>query len=225
MNLLSKLTLLGALSAVSAPTLALTIDFGSSGSPAVCAASADGLGALMSCGNSSFINQSYGDVSDLVEVTYGAPLLGQSLQWWSTRYNNLYGVSFAGGSDASSTARIELMSQDPLAGIELVGFDLGAYADAARGTNVTIYDLADGSVLYSALGITVGTAGGANLPTSFALGVSSSKGIAIEWFNSAYNVGIDNIEYNVTAVPEPESYAMLLAGLGVIGAMVKRRRG
>jgi hypothetical protein len=29
----------------------------------------------------------------------------------------------------------------------------------------------------------------------------------------------------VLAVPEPESYAMLLAGLGLIGAVVKRRKG
>ncbi len=29
---------------------------------------------------------------------------------------------------------------------------------------------------------------------------------------------------NVTAVPEPEAYAMLLAGLGVVGALARRRR-
>lgn len=29
--------------------------------------------------------------------------------------------------------------------------------------------------------------------------------------------------YTVTAVPEPESYAMLLAGLGLMGAIVRRR--
>jgi len=30
-------------------------------------------------------------------------------------------------------------------------------------------------------------------------------------------------QYNVTPVPEPESYAMLLAGLGVMGAIARRR--
>lgn len=39
---------------------------------------------------------------------------------------------------------------------------------------------------------------------------------------SAYGVALDNI--SVTAVPEPETYAMLLAGLGLIGAAVHRRR-
>lgn len=32
------------------------------------------------------------------------------------------------------------------------------------------------------------------------------------------------LDINVTAVPEPQSFAMLLAGLGVVGAMVRRRR-
>lgn len=39
---------------------------------------------------------------------------------------------------------------------------------------------------------------------------------------SAYGVALDNI--SVTAVPEPETYAMLLAGLGLVGAAARRRR-
>lgn len=38
---------------------------------------------------------------------------------------------------------------------------------------------------------------------------------------SAYGVALDNI--SVTAVPEPETYAMLLAGLGLMGAVARRR--
>lgn len=36
-------------------------------------------------------------------------------------------------------------------------------------------------------------------------------------------MGIDDVSLQVTAVPEPESYAMLLAGLGLIGAISRRR--
>lgn len=39
---------------------------------------------------------------------------------------------------------------------------------------------------------------------------------------SASGVALDNI--SVTAVPEPETYAMLLAGLGLMGAITRRRR-
>lgn len=47
-------------------------------------------------------------------------------------------------------------------------------------------------------------------------------------FATASNVGsmvmgVDNVSLQVTAVPEPESYAMLLAGLGLIGAISRRR--
>jgi hypothetical protein len=33
-----------------------------------------------------------------------------------------------------------------------------------------------------------------------------------------------NGAFTVTAVPEPESYAMLLAGLGLLGVAARRRR-
>jgi choice-of-anchor C domain-containing protein len=40
--------------------------------------------------------------------------------------------------------------------------------------------------------------------------------------DSPYGLALDNV--SVTAVPEPETFAMLLAGLGVIGAVARRRR-
>ena len=42
-------------------------------------------------------------------------------------------------------------------------------------------------------------------------------------FNYARYVGVDNIALSITPVPEPETYALLLAGLGLV--MVARRRG
>lgn len=50
----------------------------------------------------------------------------------------------------------------------------------------------------------------------------------VRWFenNDAYNdhgLAIDNFSLSVTAVPEPKNYAMLLAGLGVMGFIARRR--
>lgn len=47
-----------------------------------------------------------------------------------------------------------------------------------------------------------------------------------EWSNwsSQYLIAGASVAYTVPAVPEPGSYAMFLAGLGIMGAMVRRRR-
>lgn len=39
----------------------------------------------------------------------------------------------------------------------------------------------------------------------------------------AMQVGLDNVSLSVTAVPEPGTYALMLAGLGVVGAIARRR--
>lgn len=39
-----------------------------------------------------------------------------------------------------------------------------------------------------------------------------------------HGLAIDNVRLSVTAVPEPSTYAMLLAGLGAVGFIARRRR-
>ncbi len=57
-------------------------------------------------------------------------------------------------------------------------------------------------------------------------GVYDSSGHAITNFTVQSGSGFDYMHASgfVAAVPEPETYAMLLAGLGLVGAAVKRRR-
>ena len=42
--------------------------------------------------------------------------------------------------------------------------------------------------------------------------------------NLGFDVGLDNIHV-LSAVPEPETYAMIMAGLGLMGFIARRRRG
>lgn len=55
---------------------------------------------------------------------------------------------------------------------------------------------------------------------------STFSSITTHGFGSAVDFRVDYNEHNVmlTVVPEPEQYAMLLAGLGLMGAMTRRRR-
>jgi hypothetical protein len=201
---------------------ALTLDFGNDPDPAVCSTTDDGLGAPIVCGNWGWLSQSYGDVAGVVDVTYSAPrLAGRSLEWWADSYNNLWGVAFAPGSDADSQARIELLPVQPGDGVTLTGFDIGAYPNLTRDTTVNIFAVGGGPALFSYSG-PVGD--GAISATHFAVNVSSSTGLWIEWQDNAYNVGIDNIEYTVAAIPEPASYALFALGLAAVGALRRARR-
>jgi hypothetical protein len=200
---------------------ALTIDFGQSGNPTICTSSADGLGALIACGNGSAISQSYGDVAGVSDITYSSPRIAtpQSLLWWASAYNNLYGVAWSSGSDANSQARIEIKAAQPGQAVTISRFDLGAYAFSTVRTNVNIYAIGGTTPLFSFND----SVGNSNVSaTTITPNITVAGGLWIEWADSAYNVGIDNIQYSVSAVPEPASALLMLTG--VAGMLAARRR-
>ncbi len=51
---------------------------------------------------------------------------------------------------------------------------------------------------------------------------SASTAVSFTGVQATYYIGLDNV--SVTAVPEPETFALLLAGLGVVGAVARRRK-
>ncbi len=58
---------------------------------------------------------------------------------------------------------------------------------------------------------------------SFKLAGSAKSYLSIDGISIKLSE-IDRVTPNVTAVPEPESYAMMLAGLGILGFSVRRRK-
>lgn len=64
-----------------------------------------------------------------------------------------------------------------------------------------------------------------NYPSSF-VASGTSIGLTFEALGNGNHarVGLDNVRVTVTAVPEPETYALLLAGLGAIGMRTRRRQ-
>jgi hypothetical protein len=224
MNHLFALTLLIALAAPGA--LAYDLDFGAdvNVSPLLCSSTLNGLGALVACSDGAAISQTYGDVAEVVDVTYSAPLRsGESLHWWAENYNNLYGVAYAGGSNADSKARIELRPLAPNTQVNLSSFDLGSYFKTSLATNIHIYAIGAVTPLFTISNISVGNGG--QSASTFTPNVSSAIGLWIEWQNSAYNVAIDNVRFTVTAViDEPDSTALLLCGLVVLGWAARTER-
>ncbi|MFG6415266.1 PEP-CTERM sorting domain-containing protein [Roseateles sp. DC23W] len=201
---------------IASPAFAATITF-----PTVsCSSSASGVGTLVTCANGSFVNQAHGDVAGQLDVSYldVDSTNGDSLRWWGTGYNTLPSALWASGSDANSFARITLTPASGMA-ITLDTLDLGAYATNTRTTNLRVFSLGS-AVMFSHAG-DVGTSGG---PSTFFPSISSTTGVVIEWENSAYNVGINNISYTLAPVPEPRSYALLLGGLAAVGLLARRRR-
>ena len=213
---MKTLKLLGLLLSLqlSVPVLATadTLDFSGN----ICSASYDGSGAMTGCSTSAFINQDYGDTA-LVNVTYVNVSGSNSLRFWTVGYNELQGVLFADGDDRASRARIVLDAADGYV-VNLNSFLLGAWPSNVLSTNLIVSNGVDTYTF-------AGSVGANNLATLFSgfgnAGIGNT--VTIEWYNSAYNVGIDNIQFSVTAVPEPQSVALMLAGLGVLG-LVRRRK-
>lgn len=81
--------------------------------------------------------------------------------------------------------------------------------------------------LSAAFGTLVGQIDNGNffkIGTSFT-GVAGSSGtLKLFYFDSNNGDNTGSIAANVSAVPEPETYAMLLAGFGLIAGMARRRR-
>jgi hypothetical protein len=186
----------------------------------ICSLDASGIGAFQSCNSNAYINQGYGDTAR-VNVTYEDLTNSTSLSFWGSGYGDLTNVAYGGVSDAISWGRIEIA---PLVGqsITLNSFDLAAFATGMT-SNVRVLDLSTGVLQdYGTVSISDST------HNTFSPGLTSFNGFAIEWKNSAYDVGIDNINFtdntNSTNVPEPGSWWLPASGACTMAWLARRRR-
>lgn len=103
--------------------------------------------------------------------------------------------------------------------VTLGSFWFGSFLGANRAVDWSVLDLDGLGVVASGVATMVGAAG-----TTITVGATSASGFRILFSNDSFNNGINDIVYTSAPIPEPGSWALILAGLGAVGAAVHRRR-
>jgi hypothetical protein len=186
----------------------------------ICAAASTGVGAFVPCSPiGGLINQAYGDTA-LIDFKYQFDIIPEfaniSMSHYGVGYFPLSHVAY--GSRFGSPQ----ITMTALAGsqITLSGFDLGSFGvDGSSSTIVQVFDLAGGPALINTGTVTIPALTG----RTFAVNAVSAVGFKILFGPDGFNVGISNIGYSVSPVPEPGIGALWTAGLAALGCVVRRR--
>jgi hypothetical protein len=127
-----------------------------------------------------------------------------------------------------SNVTFEFMGKEAAYTNVLFVFDKAVYNNnVSKGTSVTFYNVKAGKLDFGFQSNSHGTIY-ENDSSAIAFMTNKTDTSALALFNDAYSKDKDfddmGVKISVSAVPEPESYALLLAGLGLIGSVVNRRK-
>jgi hypothetical protein len=176
----------------------------------------------VACVNTSLVAQSFGDTAD-VDLTYRATAgIGNtataegSLRYWNDSYSN---SPAAYAQSGFGEIRFDVLTPGTLT---LDSIDLGGWPNTPRTIAVRVYDLS-----YNLLASSNPVAPALSLLT-VNFGQSSTSGLIFQFGLDGFNGGIQNVTFSFNdgtdVVPEPASWAMLIAGFGLVGATLRRRR-
>jgi hypothetical protein len=144
-----------------------------------------------------------------------------SVYGWTNGYGfagngSWYGLSMIGSNSPTATMRIDFASA-----VSGVGAFLNYAAGYGDPATIAVYDSSNSLIESYTLGFSTG--GGTNTGEFHGFSESSAN-ISYMTLSGSYIGAADLQVVQAPAVPEPETYALMLGGLGALGFVARRRK-